>query len=113
MRSWPANPWEMMSDSSMRAILLATTHDMSGLVDEIGYPIKWETTLMPPAPESGNPGVATASERRVRALIDSLLETEGLSRKAKEMLRHLQSSDRELANAEVEDLMELLQEGGS
>lgn len=68
---------------------------------------------MPPEPESGNPGVATASERRVRVLIDSLLEAEGLSREAKELLRHLQSSDRELAIADVEDLMELLQEGVS
>lgn len=67
---------------------------------------------MPPERESGDPpGLATASERRVRALIDSLLEAGGLSREARELLRHLQSSDRELANADVDELMELLQEG--
>lgn len=64
---------------------------------------------MPPESEARDSEFPTASERRVRALIDSLLESEDLSGEAKETLRYLRSSDSELANAEVEDLMELLQ----
>lgn len=64
---------------------------------------------MPPEREAEDSEFPTASERRVRALIDSLLESYDLSGEAKETLRHLRGSDSELAKAEVEDLMELLQ----
>jgi len=55
--------------------------------------------------------VLPGTERRIRSTIGALLQDEALSAEAREILRHLKDSDRDLAEISAEELRELLLDG--
>lgn len=66
---------------------------------------------MPGEKNAEDEKVLPATERRIRSTIDALLQAEGLSAEARDILLHVKASDSELAEIRAEELRDLLLEG--